>query len=100
MRVCMRSYAFVATILSARHFSLIQNLDQRVSLLEKRMNKVHNDSVYQPQERRPFCFGPPVTCGYNLSASVDVLYWRFYEGGNDYRLNSMPLIGPSGKTQL
>jgi hypothetical protein len=35
-----------------------------------------------------FCFRRPVTCGYNLSAFADVLYWRFYEGGMDYTVKS------------
>jgi hypothetical protein len=84
----MRSVTLCALTLSAASLFADANLDQRVSLLECKMNKVRGESVFPCRNGARFAMGRPVTTGYNLSAFIDVLYWRFYQGGNDYAVKN------------
>ncbi len=84
----MRSFTLCVLTLSAASLFADANLDQRVSLLECKMNQVRGESVYKCRNGAKFASGRPVTTGYNLSAFADVLYWKFSEGGNDYTINN------------
>ncbi len=88
----MRSFLFFPIALSATSLFAVSNDEQRVSLLECKMEKVRGESVYLCHNGARFASGRPVTAGYNLSAFVDVLYWKFYDGGNDYSVKNNTVL--------
>ncbi|MBF8262680.1 MAG: mOMP-like family protein [Parachlamydiales bacterium] len=96
----MRIFPLIALTLSAASLLADSNYEERVNLLECKMQKVRGESVYACRSGARFASGRPVTCGYNLSVFGDVLYWRFYEGGNDYTVkNSTILPGVDGSME-
>lgn len=88
----MRSFFFFPLMLSATSLLAVSDDEQRVSLLECTMKQVRSESVYSCRNGARFASGRPVTTGYNLSAFVDVLYWKFYEGGNDYAVKNSTVL--------
>ena len=95
----MRSFLFFPIALSATSLLAVSDDEQRVSLLECKMEKVHGESVYSCRHGARFASGRPITAGYDLSAFVDVLYWKFYEGGNDYAVKSSNVSTIVGKME-
>lgn len=96
----MRSLAVCTLTLAT--FSLFADLsrEERISLLECKMKKVQNETVYPCRNGARFASGRPVTSGYDLSVFGDVLYWKFYEGGNDYSIkNTTVLPSISGRIE-
>jgi hypothetical protein len=88
----MRTFAVIALTLTAASLSADSNNEERLSLLECKMQKVRGESVYPCRNGARFASGRPVTCGYNLSAFAEVLHWRFYEGGNDYTVKNTTVL--------
>jgi len=83
----MRSFLLFPLAVSATSVMALSNQEQRLSMLECKMQKVRGESVYECRNGAKFASGRPLTTGYNLSAFVDLLYWKFYQGGNDYAVN-------------
>jgi len=79
---------FLPITLSVTSLLATSDDEQRVSLLECKMEKISSESVYSCRSGSRFASGRPVTSGYDLSAFVDLLYWKFYEGGGDYTVKS------------
>jgi hypothetical protein len=84
----MRSLLFFPFAFSAVSLLAVSDIEERVSLLECKMEKVRGESVYPCRNGARFASGRPVTAGYNLSAFLDVLCWKFYEGGLDYAVKN------------
>ncbi len=88
----MRFYAVIALTVSAASLVADSNKEERVSLLECKMEKVRGATVCYNRNGARFASGRPVTAGYNLSAFAEVLQWKFYEGGSDYAVKNTTVL--------
>ena len=60
------------------------NVEERVSLLECKMNKVRGDTVYPCRMELVLLRAGLSRRAMTLCISSMFLYWKFYPGGNDY----------------